>query len=226
MKKINYPESLISSMPRMEAGPDTANLRFQNFGGTVEKVWAEVVSQLVNRFTAEDFAAARLNPNIPWMYRTPESTLERASSFERSAGAVRPTSAYTLHEYGRVTSVRPRGMASFANSTRGRFLGLKDDGIRQAISWFDGGEQAGVNEAEDFANEAMRGIVKLATASGLSELRLLVCNEDESKNPDLIVVEHIIDPSEHGFSVLGAEVVRIEDREYEGVVWSRKFGLI
>lgn len=221
MKKVHYPESLISSMPGMEAGPDTANIRFQNFGGTVEKVWAEVVSQLVNRFSAEDFAAARLNPNIPWMYRTPETTLGRASSFERSADAVRPTSAYTLHEYGRVTSVRPRGMVSFANSTRGRFLGLKDDGIRQAISWFDGGEQAGVNQVEVFADEAMRGIIKLATASGLSELRLLVCDEGQAKNPDLIVVEHAVDPTTHGFSVSGAEVVRIEDQEYEGVVWSR-----
>ena len=210
MSKIRF---MTQTVPGSNEATQPTNIWLEAFNAE-NTTWIGALQHLATKFSTHDFASVAMNSSIPIMYGDNGSALKRAEAYSKASRSIHPTAAFTVHQKNRGNPA-PVGMASFAYSGP-RF---KDNGTRQAVSWFDNSQLLPGTTEKDFADASMDALVRTAHLAGVTLLSVLVSPELDTKNEALTVIEHTIDPTEHGFIVIRDEVVMIEQQQYVGKLW-------
>ena len=203
------------------------NLTLLNGVSVMEDSLRDGISRAV-ALTYDDFASAGLDPRTPLRYGSENAIRQRAEMWtSNTENQRRATAAYFLSQSMGIQK-NVVGMVSYIERQNGVLRYVLPDNRRQVTGWInerslDKSSPSTKNKStEAFVVDSLKVAINVASASGIEHLELLVSKEHSMKNEDLIVVEHTIDPSEHGFRLSGHKASDVEGGRYEGELWVKK----
>lgn len=184
---------------------------------------APYMVDLYEGIDVDDLVSNGLDGSLAGAYADIGGAEARLIALEASIRAKRPIGAYAIVDRKEDPSIEGDGeivgAAVFARETiytsRIRLLlDRSESGVRLFSSWLRADSPEYINP-----DSVVKKGLEIASFVGLSAVQLAVIQGLQNPSKNLVVVEHEIDPLEHGFVKLAEREVIVEGNQYDSVVY-------
>ncbi len=184
--------------------------------------FAPEMVQLYRGIESEDLSSNGLDPKLAQAYIDERKAEKRLEAIEYSMMSLRPVGSFAVFDRLRDTLADEvyeiQGVVVLARESSSlrfqRLFNRRETGTRIFTSWLKANSPEHINP-----DAVIEAGLTIASNAGVSAVRIAVVQDLKNPSPRLTVVEHSIDPSEHGFVDVDKRTVTIEGKDYDSVLF-------